>query len=123
MIILQNSGIPIYQQIANRLKDEILSGKWNDGSFLPSVRGLAQELKISVITTMKAYEILQEEGYITAMQGKGYVVNAKDSEMIMEQQRRKMENALLEAIHTAKQVGVSKEELLQVAETLWMTEE
>ena len=63
MKLLQNSGLPIYKQIAEQLKSDILSGKLKEGDYLPSIRGLAQELRISVITTMKAYEELQAEGY------------------------------------------------------------
>lgn len=116
MRILQNSNIPIYQQIANQMRDDIMAGKYKDGEYLPSIRGLAQDLKISVITTMKAYEQLQSEGLITAMQGKGYYVNAQDSEMLREQHLRKVESALLEAIHAAKIAGITKEEL---ADTLY----
>ena len=72
MKILQNSGEPIYQQIANHFKEDILSGKMKQGEYLPSIRGLAKELRISVITTMKAYEELEKQGLITAVQGKGY---------------------------------------------------
>lgn len=111
MIILQNSGTPIYQQIADALRDDILSGKQRPGTFLPSIRGLAKELKISVITTMKAYELLAAEGLVSAIQGKGYYVNAMDTEMVQEQHRRKVEEALLEAIHAAEIAGIGKEEL------------
>ena len=85
MKILQNSGEPIYQQIANQFRADILAGKFAQGEYLPSIRGLAKDLKISVITTMKAYEQLAEEGLVTAVQGKGFYVNAQDSEMLKEQ--------------------------------------
>lgn len=123
MKLLQNSGVPIYQQIANQLKEDILSGKYDDGQYLPSIRGLAQDLKISVITTMKAYEQLQLEGLVTAVQGKGYYVNAQDSEMLKEQHLRKVETALLEAIQAAKIAGLSKNELLQTLQALQMVDE
>lgn len=123
MKLLQNSGIPIYQQIAEQLKTDILADKYKDGEFLPSIRGLAQDLKISVITTMKAYEVLQSEGLVTAVQGKGYYVNAQDSEMRKEQHIRKVEESLLEAIRAAKIAGLTKEELVQTLKTLQMIEE
>ena len=85
MKILQNSGEPIYQQIASQFEADILAGKYEQGEYLPSIRGLAKELKISVITTMKAYELLAEQGLVTAVQGKGFYVNAQDSEMLKEQ--------------------------------------
>ncbi len=118
MKLLQSSGVPIYQQIADQFKEEILNGKYKDGEYLPSIRGLAADLKISVITTMKAYEILQSEGLVTAMQGKGYYVNAQDSEMLKEQHMRKVEESLLEAIHAAKIAGLTGEELVMMLETL-----
>ena len=79
MIILQNSGVPIYQQIAEQIKADIVNGKIKENEYLPSIRGLAKDLKISVITTMKAYDELAEEGYVTAIQGKGYLVNRDDA--------------------------------------------
>jgi GntR family transcriptional regulator len=79
MRLMQNSGVPIYQQIADSFKTDILAGRYEQGEFLPSIRGLAKDLKISVITTMKAYEQLADEGLITAAQGKGFYVNAQDS--------------------------------------------
>ena len=94
MKILQNSGVPIYQQIAAQFTEDILSGKMKQGEYLPSIRGLAKELRISVITTMKAYEELEKQGLVTAVQGKGYYVNAQDSEMLREQQMRKKEEHL-----------------------------
>ncbi|MCM1189226.1 MAG: GntR family transcriptional regulator [bacterium] len=118
MKLLQNSGIPIYQQIADQLRADILAGKLKEGEYLPSIRGLARDLKISVITTMKAYEQLAEEGLVTAVQGKGFYVNAQDSEMLKEQHARKVEEALLEAIRAAKMAGITREELLKTLETL-----
>lgn len=73
MKLIQNSGIPIYQQIADAFRSDILSGKMQQGEYLPSIRGLAKELKISVITTMKAYELLEEEGLVTASRAKASV--------------------------------------------------
>ena len=114
MKILQNSDIPIYQQIANQFKEEILSGNRKQGEYLPSIRGLAKDLRISVITTMKAYEELASQGLVTAVQGKGYYVNAQDSEMLREQHLRKMEEHLLNAITAARIAGIPGEEMIQV---------
>lgn len=118
MKILQNSGIPIYQQIATQFTEDILSGKMKQGEYLPSIRGLAKELRISVITTMKAYEELEKQGLVTAVQGKGYYVNAQDSEMLKEQHIRKMEEHLLNAISAAKIAGISGDELIQILKVL-----
>ena len=118
MQLTQNSGIPIYQQIADSFKTDILAGKYEQGEYLPSIRGLARDLKISVITTMKAYELLASEGLVTAAQGMGYYVNAQDSEMIKEQHLRKDEAALNDAIECSKIAGLSAEELREMLNTL-----
>lgn len=118
MKILQNSSEPIYKQIANQYRDQILSGKLKPESYLPSIRELAQELKISVITTMKAYEILAEEGLVTAVQGKGYFVNPQNLELVREQHLRLIETELQNAINSAKVTGVTGEELKQMLEAL-----
>lgn len=118
MRILQNSGVPIYQQIYEQFKTDILAGRYEQGAYLPSIRGLAKELKISVITTMKAYEQLEAEGLVTAAQGKGFYVNAQDSEMLKEQHLRKVEEALTEAIDAAEIAGMGREELLATLQTL-----
>ena len=116
--ILQNSDEPIYMQIANQFRTDILTGKFDQGEYLPSIRRLAKDLKISVITTMKAYEELAEEGLVTAVQGKGFYVNAQDSEMLREQHLRKVEDSLLEAISAAEIAGMSDAELMQTLQTL-----
>lgn len=118
MKLSQNSGIPIYQQIADTFKTDILAGKFEQGEYLPSIRGLAKDLKISVITTMKAYELLASEGLVTAVQGKGYFVNAQDSEMIKEQHLRKVEDALSDAITFSKVAGLGTDELKEMLNTL-----
>ena len=118
MKILQNSDEPIYMQIANQFRTDILTGKFDQGEYLPSIRRLAKDLKISVITTMKAYEELAEEGLVTAVQGKGFYVNAQDSEMLREQHLRKVEDSLLEAISAAEIAGMSDAELMQTLQTL-----
>ncbi len=118
MKLLQNSGTPIYKQIAEQLKEDILSGKIKEGEYLPSIRGLAQDLRISVITTMKAYEELANEGLVTAAQGKGFYVNAQDSELLKEQHIRKVEENLTLAIKAAKVAGLTEEELMDTLKTL-----
>ena len=118
MQLKHNSGVPIYQQIADSFRSDILAGKYKQGEFLPSIRGLAKDLKISVITTMKAYEQLAQEGLVTAAQGKGFYVNAQDSEMIKEQHLRKVESSLNDAIESAKIAGLSMDELRETLDTL-----
>ncbi len=118
MIILQNSDVPIYKQIAAQFKDAIMSGNISEGEYLPSIRGLAKDLKISVITTMKAYEQLSEEGLISSVQGKGYIVNPQDREMVREQHLRLLEQHLQNALESAKLAGVSREELIKMIDVL-----
>lgn len=118
MKILQNNGVPIYQQVADDFREQIMNGKIKEGSYLPSIRSLAKDLKISVITTMKAYELLQEEGLVSAIQGKGYIVNPQDTEMMMEQQMRKVEAALSEAIKAADVAGITDQELMDTLQML-----
>lgn len=118
MKILPNSSTPIYKQISDSLRDDILNGTLKEGDYLPSIRGLAKDLKISVITTMKAFEELSEQGLVTPIQGKGYVVNARNSEMLREQQQRLVEDSLLAAISAARTAGITSNELKELLNTL-----
>ena len=118
MQLSQKSDVPIYQQIADSFRADILTGKYSQGEYLPSIRRLAKDLRISVITTMKAYEVLESEGLVTASQGKGYYVNAQNSEMLREQHLRKIEDALGEAISAAKIAQITDEELVETLRML-----
>lgn len=118
MIISQTSKDPIYQQIADSFRADILEGRLKGGEYLPSIRGLAKELRISVITTMKAYEQLEEEGLITAVQGKGYIINEQNTDMLKEQHMRKVEDALMQAIASARIAGMSDKELTETLKIL-----
>ena len=118
MKISQTSGIPIYKQIADSFRSDILAGKYKQGEYLPSIRELARDLRISVITTMKAYETLELEGLVTASQGRGFYVNAQDSEMLREQHLRKVEDSLTAAIDAARIAGMSDSELIDTLKAL-----
>jgi len=118
MIISQTSGVPIYQQIADSFRADILEGRLKEGEYLPSIRGLARDLKISVITTMKSYEMLEQEGLVTAVQGKGYVINAQDGNMLKEKNMRKVEEGLMQAIGSARVAGLSENELIDMLKML-----
>ena len=119
MKIYQNSSEPIYKQIASQIREQILTGKLKEGEALPSIRGLAQELRISVITTMKAYEELSNEGLVTASKGKGYYVNAQDEQMLIEQHLRGLEKHLMDAIYSARIAGLGLDEVQQMLAALW----
>ena len=122
MKILQNSDIPIYKQIAAQFKEQIMNAEIKEGEYLPSIRGLAKDLKISVITTMKACEELEAEGLIKAVQGKGYIVNPQDTEMIKEQHIRLLEQHLQNAIDSSKIAGVTMEEVISMLKVLYTME-
>ena len=122
MKIYQNSNEPIYKQIASQLRDQILSGKLKGGDALPSIRALAADLKISVITTMKAYEELAAEGLVVSAQGKGYFVSALDPRLIAEQHQRRIEESLTETIRCAKMAGITLEEVRSTLDALWNLE-
>lgn len=118
MKINQKSQIPLYQQIAEAFKSQILSGEWKSGDYLPSVRSLAADLKLSVVTTLKAYDILVQEGLISSQAGKGYYVNEQNEEMLREQHMRIVEGHLLQAIESAKLMHMSDVELIEMLSTL-----
>lgn len=119
MKIIQNSDIPIYKQIAAQFKEHIMSGEIAEGEYLPSIRGLARDLRISVITTMKAYEQLSDEGLISPVQGKGYIVNPQDREMVREQHLRLLEQHLQNAIESAKLAGIPRDEMIKMINVLY----
>ena len=119
MKILQNSGVPIYQQISDQFKEDILAGKLPQGEYLPSIRSLAKDLKISVITTMKAYEQLEAEGLVTAVQGKGFYVCEYNTDYLKEKQLVMLEKRLGEIIAEAKGAGLSLAELVEMMNALY----
>jgi GntR family transcriptional regulator len=114
-IIIKNSaGIPIYAQIKEQVKQHILNGEMKEGDMLPSIWQLAADLKLSVITTTRAYAELEQEGYIVTVQGKGCYVAPKDSELIREQLIRKIEDGFNASIKAARMAKLSREELQQL---------
>lgn len=112
------SNDPIYLQIKNQIKSAIISGKMKAGEQLPSIRYLAKELRVSVITTKRAYDELEIEGFINSVQGKGSFVSVQNSELIREEQLRKVEAFLLDAIKQAELAGLSIDDLKDILETL-----
>lgn len=119
-IIIRNTGeAPIYEQIVTQIKNEIITGELKEGEALPSIRLLAKELRISVITTKRAYEELEREGFIVTMSGKGSFVASKNLEIVREEQRKTMERCLNEAITAARSAGVSRSELMELLVLLY----
>lgn len=113
IIISNTSGKPIYDQIAAQIKNEIIAGKLKEGDSLPSMRVLAKELRISVITTKRAYEELEREGFIVSLTGKGSFVAGKNLEFIREEELKKIEEYIQKAVESAKISEISLEELIE----------
>ena len=123
-IIISNQGSqPIYEQIANQVKALIISGALKEGDMLPSMRLLAKELRISVITTKRAYEELEREGFIISQTGKGSFVAGTNTELVREAQLQKIEQQLTQAVETARMSNVSLEELQEMLSLLYGGEE
>ena len=118
LIIRNNSGQPIYDQISGQIKAQILSGALSPGDALPSIRGLAKDLKISVITTTRAYDELEAQGLINTVAGKGCFVAEKNLDLVREQQQRELEDHLRAAAALARSCGVSREELSEMLRIL-----
>ncbi len=111
IVISNSTGIPIYEQIKEQIKAAILSNELKEGEMLPSIRQLARELKISVITTTRAYNDLQQEGFVANVQGKGCYVLPQNSEMIKEQILREIEEAFTIAITKGKIAKLTRKDL------------
>lgn len=109
--IRNNSEKPIYEQIADAMKASIINQDLPPGSSIPSIRNLARDLRISVITTKRAYEELENQGFIETIPGKGSFVTTQNTEFIKEEHRRQIESLLNESIHLAKTADISLEEL------------
>lgn len=118
LIISNVSGVPIYEQIKQQVKAAILSGELQAEETLPSLRTLAKDLKISVLTVTKAYTELEQEGFVKNVQGKGCFVLGSGSELMKEQLICKVENSLTEAIKAAKIANLSNKELHHLLDVL-----
>ena len=117
IIISNSAGVPIYEQITRQIKAKILGGELQPGEALPSMRLLAKELRISVITTKRAYEELEREGLITSQTGRGSFVAQVSGARLREEQLRAVEAHLAQAVRAAKQGGVTAEEFMEIAQT------
>ena len=123
-IILSNSsGKPIYEQIADQVREQILSGALSAGDALPSMRVLAKELRISVITTKRAYEELERDGFLDNVPGKGSFVAPQNRELLREAQLRRVEDVLAQAVDEARKGGFSLSELQELLTLLYQGDE
>ena len=119
-IIISNAGgQPIYEQICRQIKGAIASGRLKPGEPLPSIRALARDLRISVITTKRAYEELEREGFITNVPGKGCFVAPRNLELVRESALRTVEEHLQKAVDAARAGGVTREEVAAALTLLW----
>ncbi len=119
IIITNSSGEPIYQQISSQIKAMIMNGTLKEGDALPSMRTLAMQLRISVITTKRAYEDLERDGFIESYTGKGSFVKGQNTELLREENLRQIEQLLVEASEKAKVTGVELDELNEILEIVY----
>lgn len=122
IIISNNSSVPIYEQIKNNIIEQILSNDLVEDELLPSIRNLAQDIKISVMTIKKAYDELESEGYIISRQGKGTFVAPKNSLLAKEQAQKDIEKYMEKIIDIAERFAIEKEDLIDLLELFYRRE-
>lgn len=120
IIISNTSGKPIYEQIYSQIKNQIISGRLKEGDMLPSIRALAKDLRISVITTKRAYEELEKEGFIYTVASKGCFIARKNMDLIKEENLKKIEEHMEAIAQLAAALGLSKKELVEM---FWLVNE
>lgn len=114
ILIDNKSGEPIYEQIYSQIKKQIIGGTLKENEMLPSIRGLAKDLRISFITTKRAYEELEKEGFLYTLPGKGCYVAPKNVELLREENLKKIEAYMDEIVRLAASCNLSKEEILEM---------
>lgn len=119
IILINGSAVPLYEQIKNAIKENILKNKVSEGQQLPSVRTLSKDLKVSILTVKKTYDELEEEGFVESRQGLGTFVAGKDSEVKREELQKKLEEHLQEAINLSIQLNLDKKTVLELFEFLY----
>ena len=119
LLIDNKNGMPIYDQIFSQIKGQIIAGALAEEDALPSIRSLAKDLKISVITTKRAYEELEKEGFIYSVPGKGFYVAQKNTELLREHRLREIEEHLTAAMELAVPVGLTRDDVKEMMDLLW----
>ena len=119
ILISNASGVPIYEQVERQIKDMILSGEINEGEMLPSMRFLAKELRISLITTKRAYEELERDGFIETRVGVGCFVKARNEDFVREQVMREVDDAFEKAVIKSKICNLSLDELIEILKLVY----
>ncbi len=123
IIITNSSPDPIYEQIAKQIKSQIISGELTEGEGLPSIRKLAKELQISVITTKRAYDELDREGFIDTVSGKGTFIATQNKELLQEKKMKIVEEKLAEAVSEAKMLGIGLDQIKTMLLLLYKEDE
>ena len=122
-IIISNScDVPIYEQIKKEIINQILNGELEENESLPSIRNLAKDIRISVMTIKKAYDELEQEGYIITRQGKGSFVSSKNLEFIKEEKQKQIEEHIFKIIEIANQCDITKSEIIDLFEYIYGSE-
>lgn len=114
ILIDNKSGAPIYEQICAQIKDQIISGELKENDMLPSIRGLAKDLRISFVTTKRAYDELEKEGFLYTIQAKGCFVAPKNTELLREENLKKIEDHIEKIIQLAASCNLSREDILEM---------
>lgn len=123
IIISNSSSVPIYEQIKKTIIAQILSGELEENEMLPSIRKLAKDIRISVMTIKKAYDELEQEGYILTVHGKGSFIAPKNLELIKEQKLKEMEGYIEKIMEIAKQYQIKKQEIKELLDLFYRSEE
>lgn len=119
IIVSNASNIPLYQQIEEQIKEAIFVGELKDGDVLPSIRNLANDIQVSVLTIRRVYDELEKEGFIICHVGIGSFISAKNLDILRDSKRRIVEQKMLDMIQQAKQLGISKDELHSIMDILY----
>lgn len=123
IIISNSSPVPIYEQIKQTIIGQILSGELQEGELLPSIRNLAKDIRISIMTIKKAYDELEQDGYIITKQGKGSYIAPKNLEFIREQKQKEIEEYISKIVEIAKCYNIKKEEIINLIDIFYESEE
>ena len=114
ILIDNKSGAPIYDQIYSQIKNQIISGELKENDMLPSIRGLAKDLRISFVTTKRAYDELEKEGFLYTIQAKGCFVAPKNTELLREENLKQIEDHIEKIVQLASSCNLSKEDILEM---------
>lgn len=114
LMISNSSGQPIYEQICTQIKDQIISGELKENDMLPSIRGLAKDLRISFVTTKRAYDELEKEGFLYTIQAKGCFVAPKNTELLREENLKQIEDHIEKIVQLAASCSLSREDILEM---------